>query len=229
MNEEFSRKIMEQINADKITPLPRWRFLILRWSLMFSVIFSVMLGGLSVAATLFLFVDFHRHGLFAIPHDVVEFLGMVPFLWIAALGIFVILARISLKYTKKGYKYSTSAIVLVSVLLSIMLGLTLNLFGVGKITHELLNTVHAYNLVVQDSRKVWSHTEKGRLNGVVTSIEDNNNFSVIDSGGRVWKIRIATTTDEPFSPKKDSDIRMSGLLESSTSIFIAQSVHEWEL
>ncbi len=218
---------MGRIEKDQIISIPRWRFLVWRVFYWLCAALSLLLGGFSVGVMLYLFVDFHKHGLWAMPHDVIDFLAMVPFLWIIALVLFIVIARIGLKHTKKGYRYPIRVMVLGCVILSIIFGSILNFFGVGKITHEFLNTIPLYDSLVLDSGEAYSRPVVGRLAGVITSIQDNNNFSVTDFNGRTWKVRVATSTGS-FVPVASSTIRMFGLLESSTSVFIARSVHNWE-
>ena len=119
MNEQLSNKILERIDDDQIVPLPRWRFIFLRISFWLLAVISLIFGSLAVGATLFLFIDYHRHGLFAVPRDMTDFLLMTPFIWIIVFVLFIAVARISIKHTKKGYRYSLRTIVSVSIILSL--------------------------------------------------------------------------------------------------------------
>ena len=64
--------------------------------------------------------------------------------------------------------------------------------------------------------------------GIIVSIQNKNNFSIIDFNGQVWHVHLATTTSGSFVPEASSTIRMFGMIEASSSIFIAKSVYEWE-
>ena len=228
MNDQLSNKIQEQIDANQITPLPRWRFLLLRGLFWFLAILSVVVGAFAVAAILFLFIDYHRHGLFSVPHDITEILLMIPFLWIAVFVLFIGIAREGIKHTRKGYQYRLSAILSVSIALSIILGSFLNFLGIGKVTHELLSEIPLYSSMTFDSRDAWTRPVEGRLAGVVFSIRDNSNFSVVDFGGRVWQVHLGTSTANSYIPEASSTVRMAGMLDSSSSVFIVRSIHEWE-
>lgn len=229
MNEDLSNKVLERIDADQITPVPRWRFLLLRALFWLFAILSVVLGSVAVGVMLFLFIGYREHGLFAISHSATELLLMVPYLWIAVLVLFVVIAEASIKHTKKGYKYRLRTIVFASVILSIVFGAILNFIGVGMATHELLREIPAYNFVTYDSKDAWNRPDLGRLAGVVVSIQDNNDFSIADFGGRVWRVHlVASTSQGLFVPEASSTVRMLGTFESSSSVFIARSVYEWE-
>lgn len=219
---------MQQIDIDHVAPLPRWRFLLLRGSFWLLASLSVLFGSVAVGTILFLLVDFNGHGLWTIPHDVTEILMMVPFVWIIALVLFMASAEISLKQTRKGYRYPLRTIVLASIMLSIIFGSVLAVAGIGKTTHEVLSEFPLYNSVTHDSKDVWSRPHSGKLAGTVVSIQDNNDYSVRDFGGHLWRVRMATSTKSLSVPEIRSTVRMSGLLEPSSNLFIAQSVHEWE-
>ena len=228
MNEQLSNKILERIDDDQIVPLPRWRFIFLRISFWLLAIVSLIVGSLAIGAMLFLFIDYHQHGLFAVPRDMSDFLLMTPFIWIIVFVLFIAVARISIKHTKKGYRYSLRKIVLVSILLSLIFGFILNFAGVGKTTHDFFNKVPMYNFFTHNSRNVWDRPVAGRLAGVILSVQGKNNFSIKDFNGHVWQVRLSIPKSDSFVPEVNSTIRIYGLLESSSSVFIAHSVHEWE-
>jgi hypothetical protein len=228
MNDQLSNKIQERINAHNIIPLPRWRFLLLRGSFWLLSGLSIIIGSFAVGTTLFLFVDYHRHGLFEIPHDMAEFLSIIPFLWILILILFMVIAEKSIQHTRQGYRYRLRTILVTSIVLSIVLGSVLNYMGIGKITHDYLGRFPLYSSMTYDSREAWSRPTIGRLAGIVLSVRDNTNFSVMDFNGRVWEVRLATSTDDLSAPEASSTVRMLGILDASSNRFIARSVHVWE-
>ena len=229
MNEDLSNKVLERIDADQITQVPRWRFLLLRGIFWLFAILSVVVGSLAVGVMLFFLNDYRQHGLFAVSPGTPEFLLMVPYIWIAVLVLFVVIAEASIRHTRKGYKYGLRTIVFASVMVSIILGAFLNFIGAGKTTHELLNGIPAYHFVTYDSRDAWNRPDIGRLAGVVSSIQDNEDFSIMDFGGHVRRVHLVTSTNQGlFVPEESSTVRMSGGFEPSSSVFIAHSIHEWE-
>ena len=229
MNEDLSNKVLERIDADRITQVPRWRFLLLRGIFWFFAILSVVIGSLAVGVISFLLTDYRQHGLFAVSHGAPEFLLMVPYAWIAVLALFIVIAEVSIGHTKKGYKYGLRTVVFASVILSVVFGIFLYFIGVGKTTHELLNEIPAYRSVTYDSKEAWDRQDLGRLAGVVSSVQDNDDFSIVDFNGYVRQVHLVTSTNQgPFVPEESSTVRMSGGFEPSSSVFIARSIHEWE-
>lgn len=151
MSDELSNKIIERIEAEQIETIPRWRFLF--WSGLFWLFatLSVILGGLAVGAMLFLLAGQYFNGLLVISYDLTELLLLIPYLWLVAFVLFILVARISIKYTKKGYRYSLKFIIFVSVILSFVLGSIFYFVGIGEITHEYLNKIPLYNYATYDA------------------------------------------------------------------------------
>jgi len=228
MNEQLSHKIQKRINADDITPLPRWRFLLLRGSFWLLTGLSILVGSIAVGTTLFLFADDRRHGLWATPHGVAEFLSMIPFVWLLVLVLCVALGEMSIRHTRQGYRYQLRTIVSLSILLSVIFGSLLNYTGIGRRTHELFRGVPFYRSATYDSRAAWNRPGIGRLAGVVLPAGSDATFSVIDFGGRVWKVRLATSTSGLSVPEASSTVRMSGMFDPASGTFIARSIHVWE-
>lgn len=227
MDKQFSQEILAQIEAKKITPLPRWRFDLSRATFWTITSISLIIAGVAVGAALFILLDFRQHSLGEIPHDLVEILLMVPLVWILALAIFVFITNYSFKHTSRGYRYQLWTIVAGSLLISLGLGIALELCGIGEVTHEWLEEqVPIYHAVTYDSREAWISPVSGRLAGVVAVINNRHNFSLIDFHGRVWQVQSASSS--PFIPVASSTILMSGLYDASSSSFVAQCVHDWQ-
>lgn len=226
MNDQLSNKILEQIDLNKIIPTPRWHFVLLEISFWLLAFLSLIISSVAVGVTLFLFIDYRRHGLSAMPHSVMEFLMIVPYIWASAFIIFIIIARISIKHIKKGYSYKLSTVIFASMILCIVFGSIINYVGIGKITHEFLEKIPFYNSANYDSKDAWNEPTLGRLAGVIVSIKDNNNFSIEDFSGHIWQIQFAPSASNLFIPEINSTIRISGMLESN--VFIAHFIHEWE-
>jgi hypothetical protein len=151
MKDELQNKIIERIDAEKIKPLPCWRFTLLRGLFWIFAALSVIVGGFAIGAILFLISDLYVAGML-IPEDTAEFLAMFPYLWIIVFISFVLIARVSMRHTKKGYKYSLRFIITVSALSSFILGAIFFTTGIGKLTHKFLNENSVYHYTVHDAK-----------------------------------------------------------------------------
>jgi len=152
MSDELSNKIIKRIETEQIEAIPRWRFLFWRGLFWLFAFVSIIIGSLAVGAILFLIADHYLKNILVVPHDITEFLLMIPYLWFVVFVLFLVIARTSVKHTKGGYRHSLRRIVLVSIVLSAIFGTIFYLVGISEITHKFLNNnVPLYNFVTRDS------------------------------------------------------------------------------
>ena len=59
-------------------------------------------------------------------------------------------------------------------------------------------------------------------------IQDHSNFSIRDFSGHTWRVCTSTSSGKSFVLEASSTVRMMGIIEASSSAFIANSIHEWE-
>ncbi len=105
----------------------------------------------------------------------------------------------------------------------------LNFIGIGKITHDLFNTIPVYNALVLDSREASSRPDMGRLAGVITNIQDKDDFVLVDFYGRTWKVHFPlSSTSEEDLLATSSTVRLYGVLDPRSRVFVARFVHAWE-
>jgi len=228
MNEQLSDQILEKIDARKITPLPRWRFLLLRVSFWILAVFSVIIGSLAIGAMFFILIDFYLNGFWTVSHEVTELLLIVPYVWVIVFILFIIISQISVRHIGKGYRYRLLTIVSTNIILSVIFGSILTYAGVGKMVHQYLNNIPLYSSAIYDSKDAWDRPVIGRLSGIVVSVVDGNNFSIMDWNKHIWGVSLATPIIGSFTPEIDSTVRMFGLLDSASSVFVANSIYEWE-
>jgi hypothetical protein len=230
MNDELTNKIIERIETEQITPLPRWRFILLRELFWSFAILSIIIGSFAVGVMLFLFFDYSNHGLPAIPQDLNELLLLIPYIWLVVFVLFIIIGRESIRRTSKGYRYHFYVVILASVFLSFVFGSILDFAGVGKMTHEFFNNrVPVYNYATYDSMDAWNRPAVGRLAGVVVSAKrDKNNFFIIDLDGHLWHIYFASSTNDLYIPEASSTVRILGFFDPKLEVFVAKSITEWE-
>jgi hypothetical protein len=81
--------------------------------------------------------------------------------------------------------------------------------------------------MIYDAKDAWSRPSIGRLSGIVLSVGPDGNFTVIDFRGQTWKVRFATSSNMMTAPEASSTVRMVGVSEPFSGIFIVSSYHEW--
>jgi hypothetical protein len=192
-----SDSILHEIEKRKVVPIPRWHFLIKRFSFWILAIISVLTGSISMATAIYVFLDndfiadqdyinryFDQQPLI---EDIVK---SIPYLWLTALVLFILVAYYGFRHTKKGYRYPTTRVIAGSLLLSLLLSVGLNAFDVGQVIHRyLVENVQVYNKLIYANENRWTQSSKGWLSGKVMVYQDPQHLLVLrDFKKRIWQI-----------------------------------------
>ncbi len=191
---KISEKVIREIKEKKIEPMPRWRFLLKDYFIWSAFAVSVLVGAVSFGVILFVFLgnDWDLYKYLRI-NPLKHFIFSLPYLWVLLLLAFLGLAYYNYKHTKSGYHYETYAIVGLSFLASIALGLLFHFgFGMG----EKIDTALSANLPIYgqiqaycSKESVWSQPERGLLAGRIKTVDDDNEFELEDFKGLVWQVK----------------------------------------
>ncbi|MEI7620596.1 MAG: hypothetical protein WCJ57_03440 [Candidatus Falkowbacteria bacterium] len=187
---EFDQKLVDKINEAKISPKPRWYFLLKNYAIWAAGFLALLAGSLAVSVMIYLIryngwetrIETHK--------SLWEFLLMtLPYFWIIFLGIFVFILYYNFKHTKGGYRYPVYLVAIFSVLVSIILGAAFYFLGLGqKIDNILGERAPLYEKVLNPQMAFWFNPEEGRLVGIIASEVVDNNFHIIDPSGSAWQI-----------------------------------------
>jgi len=197
----LGKDILKIIKKDKIKPKAKYIFIfknILAWSL---GIFSLIISSLSVSVIIDI-INNNDYLFFKTIHP--SPLGLIirslPYFWILGMVIFVIIFRYTLKQTKDGYKIEVYKIIIISVILSIILGIFFYIQGIGNnIDNSFSKKSPFYNQMMKPRHLMWIQEDQGMLAGRIISITDQNNFNLEDFNKKQWQIILIE--DKEFEPK----------------------------
>jgi hypothetical protein len=223
-----SEKLINKIREGNVRPLPRWRFIIkeaLSW-----LIFSIAAAFGAVAFSVILFamqqVDFNllRH----ISHSGIELvLALMPVFWIVSLVIFLVAAIISIRNSRKGYKFTSPALLGICTALSILLGTLFFITGGGKWLENAFDTNISFYESINDRKvKLWSVPDEGFLSGTIVKVVGDS-MILEDFSGKKWSIDIKNIDVVP-SVKLESgeQIKIIGKMISGIT-FQAEKIRPW--
>lgn len=231
---DISGKTLKTIEEEKITPQARWHFLLKNYCLWFLSIFSVILGAMAVSAVLFMVTD-HDWDIYKyLDRSLFEHIFVsIPYLWLLVFLILILAAYYDFKYTRGGYRYEIYKVVLVSLLISVILGTILFFGGLGKVIHEAFaRQVPFYNDLVYDKYDVWDNPQKGLLSGEIIKVENNDEFLLRDFRGKMWQVKKKESLlclDECFSEslmKVGAQIKLIGQM-GNDNIFFVEEIRPW--
>lgn len=194
-SEHLAQRVLDRIVTEKVSPRPRWEFLLKNYSFWTFGVLAVALGAVAFSAALFE-VENAGWSLYAATHtDLVQFfLDVVPFLWVAALAAFILVGYANIRHTRRGYRYSLALIALGAVLTSVTLGTGLYAAGFGgEIEEAIGNHPPFYRPILSEERSWWLAPNKGLLGGIILSVEPAASSSQLtillkDFSGHLWRI-----------------------------------------
>lgn len=225
---ENSRKIIEAIKDQNIRPIPRWRFNLRNGIIRGGFILSVVLGAISFSIILFAIQQTDFNILSHLSHSKMEmFLGLLPFIWIIFLLIFLVLAIFSIKYSWKGYKFTVSKLVGISTAISILIGTLFFISGgAQRLEHIFATSVTSYESIQDRKEKMWSNPKEGYLAGTIQSTNDQV-IQLNDFQNQTWEISYGDAFIAPILfLEKGEKIKLVGT-QTGKGTFKAKEIRPW--
>ncbi len=136
---DFSEKIVQELERRGVVPKPRWQFLVSRWVFWLLAGLSALVGGMAFAVAEYVFYD--NDGISRASLEQANMLYIaksIPYLWLAILGLFIACAYYGFRKTRQGYRYATILVVCAALVASVSFGLILSEFDFGKTVHIYL-------------------------------------------------------------------------------------------
>lgn len=189
-NSTLKEQIQQKINTEQIKPTAKWFFDAKNAGLWLVGVLALVIGSLAVAVALDVILNndwdmAHEFGL----NKFTFIASTLPYLWIIAVILFLLLAEREVRNTKHGYKYATLHIGGGLLICTVVLGGVLYATGIGAATDDAMaHRFSAYRTHGNPQYVFWSDPESGRLAGVVAIVEDEENFVLIDMSGDLWDV-----------------------------------------
>jgi len=236
MLKDRSKSILEEIEKRKAVPIPRWHFALQRFGFWLLAAIAVLTGSIAMATAIYVFIDndfIEEHEyihLFLSERPLIaEIVASIPYIWLATLALFTLVAYFGFRHTKTGYRYATTKVIAGALLASLLLSVGLNTIDVGKYIHRyLIENVHVYNKLVYANEHRWTHAEKGLLGGKVIQYQKDKHLLVIkDYNKNIWQIDMNGTEVRPGTrilPGKH--LKITGVV-TAAQMFKAYTVQGW--
>ena len=223
-----SSSIVDRIREKKVRQIPKWLFTlkyILNW-VFYAV--CILLGGAAFSVILFSVQQTDFYLIDHLSHSNWELiLGLLPFFWIIILLIFLVLAYIVVRRSKRGYKFNWLLLLGLSTAASILLG-TIFFIGGGayKLESLFIENVKNYQSVHDNKLRLWMQPENGLLAGTVNSVNENT-LILDDFYGYIWKVDYGNAIiPQSLDLSAGQKIKLIGRI-SSPDFFIATEIRPW--
>jgi len=189
---DLSKKTLEKITKEKITPKPRYTFLIKNYLVWIGAGLSIFLGIQAVAIIIHL-IKSQDWDIYELVNNRGEFLILsIPYFWLISLGLFIFIAYYNIKHTKSGYKYKLSTILIAYFALTLVLGTLVYFIGLGENLEDMFSkNVPIYGMISQHRNQMWQHPEEGRLVGKIIEIKNEDLLRVEDYDRYKWLVDIS--------------------------------------
>jgi len=237
MQQDRSKFILDEIEKRHAELIPRWRFLVKRFSFWLLAAISVLTGGLAMATAIYVFIDNdfvedrqYINRFFIERPLVADAISSIPYIWLAALALFTLVAYFGFRHTKKGYRYSATKVIAASLLASLLLSLCLNTVDIGGDIHRyLVENVHIYNNLINANEQRWTNSKKGLLGGKVIQIDSTHHLIVLrDYKKRSWLIDISKAEVRPKTQMVQGKFLKIIGVKTGKRTFQAISIQGWE-
>jgi len=189
---DFDEKLSSKIKSEKITPYPRWRFLLQDYVIIAAGTIALFIGAGAVAVMIYIFQDNDWDIWSEIQPNFWKFLLLtLPYFWIVFLGLFVFVLYYNLRHTRRGYRYPAWLIVAGAVLASVILGAIFYAAGLGQKIDDILGEqAPFYESIMNRHVIIWHRPEAGFLTGQVIDSNPDGSFDIMDMAGQSWRIII---------------------------------------
>lgn len=225
----ISKETLYKIKQQRIVPHPKGYFLLKHTTVWGLFGLSIILGSIACSAAIFQLKnaewDLFRH----FRHSILEFVWLVmPYFWLLFLVGFSIIAYYYFRRTQSGYRYRTTTVVALSILLSLFGGWGLYASGFSERMESVFeDTLPFYRGVTAHRRMVWMSPDKGLLAGKIVDVTKDDMIRLKDLDGKIWRVDITGTTWRGrLMPSPNLEIKLIGNRTGQNS-FAAQEVRPW--
>lgn len=184
-----SDAVLNAIKERHIAPIPRWRFVLLNIGMWSSGVAAIIVGAIGVCMIIVVLSDTEFQLLGLRPHPELLILRTLPYVWVALLVIFIMLANRFVRHTRRGYVYAHWYVLVGTVCFSVVGGWGLYVAGVGHAIVTYLDDHRPpFHEIFIPQYAIWEDPQEGLLRGVVTHINSADAFTLRDPQGIVWSV-----------------------------------------
>lgn len=229
----LKERVLLQIAKDGVVPRSRFVCKCNEWGIWLLWLCTIIVGAIMFSEVMYISmhsgVEFYE-----LTHEnLVRFvISSLPIIWIVTLCSMVALTVLHIRLTKCGYRYSLMFVLGTSLVLTVVVGLVFNVFGVGKRIDMLMSHMPMPYQTVEDRQAyLWAHPEDGRITGMmIGTVGTTSDGIFLDVVDREWVLKTDELTESDRSLLISGErVRLIGkaIRMESPRAFVVCSVHPW--
>ncbi|MFC1617855.1 hypothetical protein ACFL2B_01090 [Patescibacteria group bacterium] len=222
---KVSDDVLNKIKEEKLCPKAKWKFCVRDAAVWTAFAVSVIIGSFAFSAMLYRLTNedweiYSQLGRGPIDH----FFMSLPYIWIVLVVFFIMLALYYFKHTKHGYSHKPLIIIGSSVIVALVGGALLFMFGCGQQVDKQLSDRKPF---IGPRMQMWQNPEQGLLAGeILEIIEDPKQFRLLDFSDKEWQVNYEVEAAPPIKIQKGLRVKIIGQQESD-DLFQAQIIKPW--
>ena len=234
MPNKVSDSFWSTIEKKRITPIPRWRFVLKQITLW--ILVATLAVIVSLAGSVALYISLNHD--FSISHDytitllheyplLISILMSMPYTWIVLIILFSLLVFTVVSRSKKGYSYGIIRIITGLLIATIPLTTVFYASGIGRSAHWYMSEHYSdYYHLVNGNEQDWSHPDKGRLGGRVIRYDEKERILILKSfDNELWRIDVKNARiDSDTLLLPGNYVKVKGV-QTTKEGFLAHSIH----
>jgi uncharacterized membrane protein len=226
--------VLKKLEAEKVTPIGRWHFILRNNSFWALWGLSVLIGACAIAASIFVFSHApwqYEH----VTHDsfIQFFFDVMPLFWFVSFALMVFFGYYNVRHTTRGYRFSFYLVVIASVVASFLGGAVLSVLGVGKTIDDFRRPLPFSTPLVMKEEGRWNNIEKGLLGGDVLPFTQGDTVVIVRLfSGAAQSVSLKELDEMSRSViQPGARVRIIGKRQgpATTDLFIACVVLPWGL
>ena len=231
---DISKNVLNKIKTEKVKPRSLSYFVLRRSIIWLLFILSILIGSIAWGIIYYQLKNVDWEPCHHFKYGVVGYtLVIIPYLWLLFLACLTLVAIFYFRKTKKGYKYSTLKVVLLSTILSLCGGVLSYNIGLSSwMEMECHKNLPYYGSLAcgmnyknsHYKEKVWMSIDKGLLAGTITKTLSDEKLSLEDLDGNMWTIEIEDSFQCKWMEiKKGLEVKIIGE-QTGQNIFRAEQI-----
>lgn len=226
---KISKKVLEKIKKEDIKPIGKLSFILKDSFILILFFLNILFGSIGLAISIYLFRMSDIFDLILSVNDFIQILIIsIPVIWVLITLLFIFVSYLNFRYSKGGYRFSFIKIFLINLLIILVLGISIDSFGLSeRLNRVFSNNIPMYQVSVDPRYEVWNRPEEGYLAGEIREINVGG-ILIEDLSGNSWNIDISDANIRRMvNMQKGEKIKIRGSVVDNNT-FKALDILPWE-